>query len=37
MNKTCNTSLVFEEALDVQSIELKEKPEAHSLNAGQLG
>ena len=31
---TCNTTVVFEVALDVQSVKLKEKPEAHSLCAG---
>ena len=36
MDKTCNTIVVFEVAPDVQSIQLKEKQEAHSLNAGHL-
>ena len=36
MNKKCNTIVVFEVALDVQSIKLKEKPEVHSLDARHL-
>ena len=36
MNKTCNTTVVIEAALDVQSVKLKEEPEAHSLDAGHL-
>ena len=36
MNKTCNTTVVFEVALDVQLIKLKEKPKAHSFDAGHL-
>ena len=36
MNKACNTTVIIEVALDVQSIKLKEKPEAHSLDAGHL-
>ena len=36
MDKTCNTIVVFEVAIDVQSIKLKEKPEAHSDDAGHL-
>ena len=34
MDKTCNIIVVFEVALDVQSIKLKEKLESHSLDAG---
>ena len=36
LQKTCNTTVVFEVALDLQSIKLKEKPEAHLLDAGHL-
>ena len=36
MDKTGDTTIVFEVALDVQPIKLKEKPEAHSLDAGHL-
>ena len=36
MQKIRNTTVVFEVALDVQSIKLKEKPEAHLLDAGHL-
>ena len=36
MNKTCNTTVVIEAALDVQSIKLKENPETLLLDAGQL-
>ena len=31
MDKTCNTTVVFEIVLDVQSIKPKEKSETHSL------
>ena len=34
--KTCDTTVIFEVALDVQSVKLKEKPDAHSLCAGHL-
>ena len=34
--KTCNATVVFEVALDVQSVKLKEKPEVHLLLAGHL-
>ena len=34
MDKTCNTTVALAGALDVQSIKVKEKPEAHSLDAG---
>ena len=36
MNKTYNTTVVIEAALDVQSITLKEKAETHSHDAGHL-
>ena len=36
MDKTCNTTVVSEVALDVQPIKLKEKRESHSLDAGNL-
>ena len=36
MQKTYNTTVVFEVALDVESIKLKEKPEAHLVDAGHL-
>ena len=34
MNKTCDTTVVIETALDVHSIKLKEKPEVYLLDAG---
>ena len=34
--KTCNATVVFEVALDVQSVKLKEKPEAHSFCPGHV-
>ena len=36
MDKTCNTTVVFEGTLDVKSIKLEEKSEAHSLDARHL-
>ena len=36
MNKTCNTTVVIEAALDVESIKLTEKPQARLLHAGHI-
>ena len=36
MDKTCNTTAAFAVALDLLSIKVKEKPEAHSVDADTL-